>query len=415
MPWGWLRESRGLTTLLLSRIVSRVGDVLFVLATTWVVLGNSHSVLLAAIIPLASSVPPVVFALPLAALADRWPKKLVMVTVDWGRAVLVAGAALLLLNHRPIALVLYATTLLLTLGGLLFSPAITSTFTRMVPPQHLTKANGLWAAVTSTLSIGSFAIGGVLVAWLRPGGALIVDTVSFAVSGAILAGMSLPDVRAETKPGGMAFMRESLAGIRYLWGDIYLRRLIMVIAPMNLVFGPFQVFSLVFSRLILHTGTAGYGAIEAASGMGSVLAGLLVTRVAPHMKLQGWLRVSTLGSGVALAIALLVPSLPITFICYGGMWFVTAILSIPIVSAIERMAPPEAVGRVMQSLFLLISGISMPIGLLAGSWAMSYFGPVIALWGQAAGLFIVGAIAMVVSINPPESHALIMNYQDGGV
>jgi len=413
--WRWLRESRGLTTLLVSRIVSRVGDVLFALATTWVVLGSSHSVLLAAIIPLASSLPPVVFALPLATLADRWPKKLVMVAVDWGRALLVAGAGLLLLDHRPIAIVLYLTTLLLTMGGLLFSPAVTSTFTRMVPPEHLTKANGLWASVTSTLSIGSFAVGGILVAWLSPGWALMVDAVSFAVSGAVLALMPLPQVRADAKPGGMAFVRDSLAGIRYLWGDTYLRRLILVIAPMNLAFGPLQVFSLVFSRLILHAGTAGYGAIEAASGLGSVLAGLLVTRMAPRMKLQGWVRAATLGTGAALAIALMLHSLPVSIVCYGAMWFITALLSIPIVSSIERVAPAETVGRVMQSLFLLSSGISTPIGLLVGSWAMTNFGPVVALWAQVASFGAIGLVALLITINPPESHALSVQYQDADI
>ncbi len=409
----WLRESRGFTTLLVSRIVSRVGDVLFTLATSWVVLTTSHSVVLAALIPLAGSLPSIVFGLPLATLADRWPKKSVLVLVDCGRGLLVLSAGLLLLDHHPVTGVFVGVMGLLAVGGLLFTPAITSVFPRMVPPEHLTRANGLWAAVTSSLSIGSFAVGGLLVAWLTPAGALLVDGVSFLCSGAVLAILRLPDVRSDTEGGLLGFLRESVAGVRYLWRDSYLRRLILLIAPMNLVFGPMQIFSLVFSRLVLHLGTEGYGFIEAASGLGSVGAGLLVTRLAPRLTLQTWLRIGTWGSGVTLALTLIFRDLPVAILGYGAIWFVTTVLSVPIVSSVQRTAPAPLVGRVMQSLFLLTGGISVPLGLLLGSWAMNRFGAVSALWAQALGFGTIGVVALVARFNPPAHHALDQEYRPG--
>ena len=407
----WLRESRGFTTLLVSRIVSRVGDVLFTLATSWVVLTTSHSVVLAALIPLAGLLPAVVLGLPLATLADRWPRKPVLVLVDWGRGLLVLSAGFLLLDHRPITGVFVGVMGLLAVGGLLFSPAITSVFPRMVPPEHLTRANGLWAAATSSLNIGSFAVGGLLVAWLTPAGALLVDGASFLCSGAVLAVMTLPDVRSDAEEGLWGFLRQSVAGVQYLWRDRYLRRLILLVAPMNLVFGPMQIFSLVFSRLVLHLGTEGYGFIEAASGVGSVGAGLMVARLAPRLTLQGWLRMATWGTGVALALTLVLRDLPVAILCYGAAWFVTALLTVPIVSAVERTAPAPLVGRVMQSLFLLTGGISVPVGLLLGSWAMNRFGAVSALWADALGFGAMGLIVLVARVNPPAQHALNQEYR----
>ncbi len=409
--WQWLRESPRFGVLLASRTVSRVGDVLFALAAAWTVLGHTHSVFLAAVVPLLTTLPPIVLALPLAALADRWPKKLVMVISDWGRALLVATAGVLLRAGDPIPGVLYGVTLLLAVGGLLFSPAVTAVIPRVVPPKHLARANGLWTAVMGVLSIGSYAVGGLLIAWLSPGWALIVDAVTFAVSGGVLCWLRIPDVRAKASRGARGLLTDSAAGLRDLWGDRYLRRLILVLAPMNLVFGPFPIFSLVFSRLLLHAGIAGFGTIEAASGLGSVAAGALVGKVSPWLTLQGWVCVAAAGSGAALGLALLARNLAVAVMCYGLIWFLTGVVSIPFVSAIQGSAPSHMVGRVMSALLLLMSGLTAPLGLLVGSWAMGNFGPLAALWAQAATLAAVAAITLGVRLNPPALHPVSHAYR----
>lgn len=157
----WLVESPAFVVLVVSRAVSTIGDTLFALATTWSLLSRTHSVLLAAFVPLMTMLPPILLSLPLATLADRWPKKLVMVVTDWGRAVLVllVGAWM---SQGPVSPPLvYGVALALTVGGLLFTPAITAVFPRIVPPQHLTKANGLWSAVLSAISVGGGTPSGV--------------------------------------------------------------------------------------------------------------------------------------------------------------------------------------------------------------------------------------------------------------
>lgn len=143
----------------------------------------------------------------------------------------------------------------------------------MVPPQHLTRSHGLRGAVTSSLSSGSLAVGGLLVAWLNPAGALLVDGACFLGRGAVLAVVTPPDVRSDAEEGLWGFLPKG-RGVRYLWRDRCLRRLMLLIALRNLAFGPMQIFSLVFSRLVLPLGTEGYGLLEAASGIGSVGAGV---------------------------------------------------------------------------------------------------------------------------------------------
>ena len=215
-----------------------------------------------------------------------------MVTTDWGRAGLIAVVGLLLLHGTLWPGLYYPVTGLLAVAGLLFSPAITAVFPRVVPPEHLTRANGVWSATLAVLNVGAYAVGGGVVALVHPSGALLLDAATFVISGALLAVVPLPAIQASPSDRGMwAFLHDSVAGVRDLWHDRYLRRVILIVGPMNMVFGPLQVFSLVFSRVVLHGGPVSYGAIEAASGLGSVAAGLTVGRVAP------WLTPPRVGSG----------------------------------------------------------------------------------------------------------------------
>lgn len=104
---------------------------------------------------------------------------------------------------------------------------------------------------------------------------------------------------------------------------------------------------------------------------------------------------------MALALTLIFRNRPVAILCYGATWVVTTLLTVPIVSSVERTAPAPLVGRVMQSLFLLTGGISLPLGLLLGRWAMNRFGAVSAWWGQALGFGAIGVVALGARVNPP--------------
>jgi hypothetical protein len=342
-------------------------------------------------------------------------QKLVMVTTDWGRAGLIAVVGLLLLHGTLWPGLYYPVTGLLAVAGLLFSPAITAVFPRVVPPEHLTRANGVWSATLAVLNVGAYAVGGGVVALVHPSGALLLDAATFVISGALLAVVPLPAIQASPSDRGMwAFLHDSVAGVRDLWHDRYLRRVILIVGPMNMVFGPLQVFSLVFSRVVLHGGPVSYGAIEAASGLGSVAAGLTVSRVAPWLTLRGWVRAVALGAGTGLAAVLLWPNLALAIGVYGLIWFLSAILSIPFVSSVQRTAAPETVGRVMQSLFLLTGGVTVPLGLVLGSLAMDHWGALTALGGQALLFGVLGVVSWFVALNPPPEHDLAQEYRPPG-
>lgn len=386
-------------TLLTSRAVSRAGDVLYTLAATWSVLTTTHSILGASLVPIVSTVPDLLLALPLATLADRWSKKSLMVGTDWIRAAVVGAAALLLLHGAIPPVALYALTFLLNVGALLFSPAASAMVRLTVPEAHLTEANGLWQSVMSVLSVVSYGVGGVLVALMTPARALLLDAVSFLAAGVVLAVVAWPDVRAPAAAGGFAFLHDSLSGLRYLWDDRVLRRLVLLVAPVNLLFGPMLIFSAAFSDRVLHAGTAGYGVIEMAAGVGSIVSGLIVGWASRRGSLTFWL-FGLLGTGgLTLAGSAWAKNLWVTAGLYILGWAMSGIFNIPFLSAVQRAVPVEEVGRVMQALVLVASGVTVPLGLVLGSLGMDRFGVVPVLYVEA-GLY--GVVALAALLFPFE-------------
>ena len=114
------------------RLVSQVGDGVHYLALTWLVLDLTGSGTALGTMLFASSIPMVVLAPFTGGLADLWDRKTIVVSMDVLRGLILVGLALI---HREGQLnmgSLYAATILTSLCGVLFGPAISATFPGLV-------------------------------------------------------------------------------------------------------------------------------------------------------------------------------------------------------------------------------------------------------------------------------------------
>ena len=139
-----------------------------------------------------AEIAPVLLLAPLAGpLVDRLPRVTVMVGADLARMVL---AAVLAVWHRDIALV-YAVAFGLSAGSVFFNPAAGSLLPALVTDDELVAANsGIWsAAVLSQILVAPLA--GLLTATAGYGWAFAANAASFAISAALLRGLSSSEAR----------------------------------------------------------------------------------------------------------------------------------------------------------------------------------------------------------------------------
>ncbi len=214
-----VREFRALWA---SYVLSAGGDRLALVALTLLIYERTRSPLLAAVAFAAGYVPYVIGALFLSGIADRLPRRDVMVACDLARAVLVA--AMLAPRMPPGALIalLYATTALQPP----FDAARSAGLRDMVRGERYALAAAALQSTFRAVEVAGAAAGGLTVALLGARPALGADAATFAVSALLIRfGTAQRPAAAESGPGAL---RQLGAGVRTVFGDKALRTLVML-------------------------------------------------------------------------------------------------------------------------------------------------------------------------------------------
>jgi len=217
-----VREFRALW---LAELLSVAGDRLALVALTLLVYDRTRSPLLAAVTWAAGYLPWVIGGLFLAGLADRRPRRSVMVTCDAVRAVLVAAMAIPRVPIWALVALLFAVTSFAPP----FEAARAAVTTDILQGERYALGT---AALQTTMMCGEVAGavgGGVAVAFLGVGPSLVIDAATFVVSG-LLIGLGVRARPAAASPetaraSSLARMRE---GFRLVFGNRALRILVLL-------------------------------------------------------------------------------------------------------------------------------------------------------------------------------------------
>jgi len=165
----------------LAQVLSVGGDQLARVAVTLLVFSQTQSPLLAAIAFAASVVPWFIGGLALSGLADRWPRRRVMIACDLIRAVLVAAMAL---PGLPVAARI-GLLFLVTMVGAPFMSARAALYPDILTGEHYVLGTAVTLTTLQFAQVVGFAAGGAVVALVGVRAALLADAVTFLVSALI--------------------------------------------------------------------------------------------------------------------------------------------------------------------------------------------------------------------------------------
>ena len=220
----------------LAQLLSVAGDQLARVAMTVLVYDRTRSALWTAVTYAVTFLPWLIGGLALSGLADRLPRRQVMVACDVARMVLVCLMALV--SARAVSnLALGLLVVLLFVVTLLDSP-FKSARSALLPDILAGERYVLGTALSQiTLQIGmvsGFALGGIVVALLYVRGALLIDAGTFAAS-ALLVWFGVRRRPAAVVAAGAAGAAGSrprrlagiAAGVRLVFGDRQLRTLVL--------------------------------------------------------------------------------------------------------------------------------------------------------------------------------------------
>ena len=321
---------------------------------------------------IAFTVPFILFAAPAGWMADRYPKRNVVISAKAMEMVAaLVGAFGIILGNLWVMVGMVA---LMGTQSAFFSPALNGSIPELYPSNHVTKANAvLRMIVTVGILIGISFSGFVLDLKGEPlfgaarGNAMVGLAVILYAALGLLVSFGIP-TRAAADPG-RAFPwtgpLDTLRELREVWQDRQLGR-ILVADVFIWAVGVFQLLVInSLGKLQFHLSDSSTSLLVASQLIGLALGGLLSARFAKGSR---WFKVLT-PAGIAMGLLMLaiggVPMLPvggqvpILFVLIGLAGMAGGLFLIPCESFLQIRPVPERKGAVWASAnFASFSGMA---------------------------------------------------------
>jgi MFS family permease len=340
------------------------------------------------LVSLARMIPSALAAPFVAVLADRFRRERVMVSADLVRVVLLAGAAGAIFAHAS-SWVVYALAVVVAVSGTAFQPAQSALLPSLAQtPDELTAAN----VVTSTIeAVGIFigpALGGLLLATSGVGTVFAAVAGTFLWSALLVGRIRAPErVRTRAEPHAHA----ALAGFATIALENRLRLLVGLYGLQTLVAGALNVLIVVSALNLLHTGNAGVGFLNAASGIGGLAGALAAFALVGRRRLAGNFALGIVLWGLPLALIGLWPSTIVALVLLGVVGVGNTLVDVAALTLLQRAVADEVLGRVFGVLQGLLIG-TVGVGSVIAPLLISGLGIRGALIATGAFLPVVAAL-----------------------
>ncbi len=226
----------------------------------------------------AGTVPLVILLLVGGVIADRFSRRLVMLSSDLLRTFAQVGLGMWILVATPPLWGFMVLAAVVGIGSAFFNPALTGLVPQIVSEKNLLQANALNNVSGSSAAIVGPALAGVIVAVSNPGWAVMIDGLSYAVSVVSLFMISITWTSLETVE---TFLFQLRTGWTEFWARTWLWVIVLEFSVVNvLIFAPMFVLGPVIAKQSLG-GAAAWGVILAVEGAGAVLGGIVMLRWNP--------------------------------------------------------------------------------------------------------------------------------------
>lgn len=345
------------------QLLSILGDQVARVALSVLVFDRTASAALTALTYALTFLPDLVAGPLLSGLADRFPRRRVMVVTDVARAVLVAAMAI---PGMPLP----ALACLLVAGQLLAAPflaARSAILPHLLTGDRYVAGNAVISTTYQVAQVLGFALGGPLVALVGVSPALAVNAVTFVVSAVVLQ-LGVPEQRVpdagSVRPGLRGEVARVVAGARVVGSDPRLRSLIGLACISAFVVTVEGLAAPYAAEL--GAGTAAVGLLLAANPLGQVLGILLLTRLVAPTRRRRLIGPLAVASCVPLLVSAFGPPLWLLVVAWvvSGMACAYQVpANATFVTSVDDAQRGQAFGlavtalRVTQGLGVLLAGL----------------------------------------------------------
>jgi MFS family permease len=333
-----LRRNRDARFLIAARGLSATGTGAAYVALMLIAYDRTHSAWIVSAVLAADLLPSIAAGSIAGALADRWPRRRLIVMSEAAGATAFAGLALT--SGTP-ALLLFALaagaagTIGMT-AQLAYLPDLVS------EPGDVVAANGGFAAVSEGGTTAGMGLAAAALLVVGTDGLLVANAASFAAA-AVLIARTRPPAARTAATSSESILRTTRDGIRLCFRSPVLRRALISSAAASGFLALVNVGEVVLARGALHGGQTAYSLLVAVFGAGVALGALAAARAFPDDAAGGF-RAGLLLAALGLGSSAAAPNVGVALVSFAVSGLAGGFLMVHGRQLLNELAPADTLG-----------------------------------------------------------------------
>lgn len=345
-------------------LISFVGTWIQTIAQSWLVFSLTNSAFLLGLVGFLGSIPMFLLSLFGGVVADRVNKRNVLLFTQF--AFMILAFVLAALTQTKL-ITPFQIMLIAVLNGVVMAfdaPARQAVVVELAGREHLFNAIALNSAAFNSARIIGPALAGILVSGIGMSGCFYINGISFLA--AIFALLLIKTANNQKKFKDNGALSDLKDGLIFIKNNPLILVLLSMVGIVSLFGIGYIILMPIVANNILGVGVKGLGILMSSSGIGALMAGLILARLGDFKYKGKLLVISTITFSVSLMLFSVSNSYALSLFALFlmGAFSVAAIALIN--TLLQVIVKDEFRGRVMSIFMFTFAGI-MPFGnLIAG-------------------------------------------------
>lgn len=371
-----------------------IGTWMQIVALGYFVLQVTHSTTAVSVVAAADGVPAVLLSVSGGVLADRFPRRRILLVTQTILGISSASLGILALSGRAGFWSILAVAVIFGSADALDLPTRQALVGDLVERGTIMNAVALASVAMSASRIVGPSLAGLLIAWIGPGACFLWLAFSYLGPLAVLVTV-IPDIQPIARERRSA-ASESLHAVIDALRDPLVRPLLVCASTLSFLGVSYMPFLPVYATTVLHADSRVLGLLYTTGGVGGLAAALIIATLA-----RGPQRVRMLlGGGVVYAASLFTLShagvLAVSLPALVGISFGFLAMNTSMQTLVQTETDPAMRGRLLGVYALVFAGLQ-PLGTLTYGIA-SHVVPLFDAIG--VGGLLVGASAVFAATRP---------------
>ena len=379
---------------------SLFGSMLVQYAVVWYVTLETNSGAMMTMFTVASALPMFLISPFGGVWADKYNRKYLINIADGAIALASLFMALAFLFDIGSVWLLLTLAVIRGLGQGVQMPAVSALLPQIVPTDKLTKVNGFFGSMQSVAMLAAPALSGALLSFASIESIFMIDVVTAALGiSVLLFFVKVPPLErqketqiigAQKKSAAGSYFSDLKDGIKYIAGHGFIKKMIWFSMVFNIMITPVAMLTPLQASRNFGGDFWRLTAVELAFSGGMLISGLVIG-------IQGGFKNKSLSVAVAVAVfgafTVSLGLLPNFWLYLAALFVIGAgmpLFNAPMNAILQSKVEAGFMGRVF-SVFTMISGVMMPLGMAA-------FGPLSDVISINYLMLFTGAVIFLMSI-----------------